>query len=163
MEKLCRYVARPPVANQRLKELSDGRVAYQLKRTWSDGTTEVVYEPRELIAKLVPLVPPPRANQVRYHGILAPAASYREFVVPSRRGERGESRRRNYSWAELMARVFEHDVLECPKCGGRMRIVATVTEPRTIRSILTSVGLPADSPSRGPRFAPSQMRLGEVG
>ncbi|MEO1484045.1 MAG: transposase [Myxococcota bacterium] len=161
LEKLCRYVARPPVANQRLEELSDGRIAYRLKRAWSDGTTEVVYEPHELIAKLVPLMPPPRAHQVRYHGILAPAASYREFVVPAAGGD-GEpdaARRRNYRWAELMQRVFEHEVLECPECGGRMRIVATVTEPRTIRAILRSVGLAADSPPRGSATARRQMPL----
>ena len=112
------------------------------------------------IAKLVALMPPPRAHQVRYHGILAPAASYRDFVVPAGRAERGDSPTRNYTWAELMKRVFEYDVLECPDCGGRMRIVATVTEPRTIRAILTSVGLPADSPPRRSASVPSQMPLG---
>ncbi len=39
-------------------------------------------EPRELIERLVPLIPPPRAHQVRYHGILAPAASLRDRIVP---------------------------------------------------------------------------------
>ena len=37
---------------------------------------------KELIERLVPLIPPPRAHQVRYHGILAPGASYRDRVVP---------------------------------------------------------------------------------
>jgi len=38
---------------------------------------------RDLIERLVPLIPPPRAHQVRYHGILAPGASLRERVVPA--------------------------------------------------------------------------------
>jgi len=41
-------------------------------------------ERSELIDRLVPLVPPPRAHQVRYHGILAPCASLRSRVVPAR-------------------------------------------------------------------------------
>ena len=40
-------------------------------------------ERSELIERLVPLIPPPRAHQVRYHGILAPAASQRDWVVPT--------------------------------------------------------------------------------
>ncbi|MEO1172000.1 MAG: hypothetical protein AAFX94_08095, partial [Myxococcota bacterium] len=39
-----------------------GRIAYRLKRAWSDGTTEVVYEPHELIAKLIPLMRRTYAN-----------------------------------------------------------------------------------------------------
>jgi hypothetical protein len=39
-------------------------------------------ERSELIERLVPLIPPPRAHQVRYHGILAPGASQRDRIVP---------------------------------------------------------------------------------
>ena len=39
-------------------------------------------ERSELIERLVPLIPPPRAHQVRYHGILAPSASMRDRIVP---------------------------------------------------------------------------------
>jgi hypothetical protein len=28
--------------------------------------------------------------------------------------------------AQLMARIFAVDVLECPSCGGRMRILAAI-------------------------------------
>ncbi len=51
-------------------------------RCWRDGTTHVVFEPLELIERLVALIPPPRAHQVRYHGVLAPCAGYRDAVVP---------------------------------------------------------------------------------
>jgi len=37
----------------------------------------------ELIEKLAALVPPPRLNLVRYHGVLAPNAGFRRLVVPS--------------------------------------------------------------------------------
>jgi hypothetical protein len=82
LEHLCRYVARPPVATERLSRLPDGRLLYRLKRRWRDGTTHMIFEPAELIEKLVSLVPPPRSHQVRYHGVLAPSASWRADVVP---------------------------------------------------------------------------------
>ncbi len=82
LERLCRYVARPPLALERLEEMHDGRLACRLKTRWRDGTTHVVRERTELLERLAPLVPPPRAHQVRYHGVLAPCASGRDRVVP---------------------------------------------------------------------------------
>lgn len=82
LERLCRYVARPPLANERLEERPDGTLALRLKTRWRDGTTHIVMGRRELIDRLVPLIPPPRAHQVRYHGILAPSSSQRDRVVP---------------------------------------------------------------------------------
>jgi hypothetical protein len=83
LERLCRYVARPPLANDRLEELPDGRLAVRLKTPWRDRTSHILMERSELIERLVPLIPPPRAHQVRYHGILAPCASWRYRVVPA--------------------------------------------------------------------------------
>ena len=82
LERLCRYVARPPLASGRLEERSDGTLALRLKSHWRDGTTHILMERSELIERLVPLIPPPRAHQVRYHGILAPGASQRDRIVP---------------------------------------------------------------------------------
>jgi len=84
LERLCRYVARPPLANERLEEHPDGRLALRLKTRWRDGTSHILMERSELIDRLVPLIPPPRAHQLRYHGILAPCASRRDRVVPAR-------------------------------------------------------------------------------
>jgi hypothetical protein len=81
LERLCRYVARPPIATQRLSEAPDGRIVYRLRHRWRDGTTHVVFDPLDLVARLAALVPPPRANLVRYFGILAPCASWRDVVV----------------------------------------------------------------------------------
>jgi hypothetical protein len=83
LERLCRYVARPPLANERLEEHPDGRLALRLKTRWRDGTSHILMEYSELIDRLVPLIPPPRAHQLRYHGILAPCASRRDQVVPA--------------------------------------------------------------------------------
>ena len=47
-ERLCRYLARPPVAHDRLSLTRDGRVAYALKTPYRDGTTHVILEPQRL-------------------------------------------------------------------------------------------------------------------
>jgi hypothetical protein len=71
LERLCRYVARPPLANDRLEERPDGRLALRLKTRWRDGTTHILMERHELLERLVPLIPPPRAHQVRYLCVLS--------------------------------------------------------------------------------------------
>jgi hypothetical protein len=83
LERLCRYVARPPVATDRLERLPDGRLLYHLRHRWRNGTTQIVFEPHQLLARLVPLIPAPRAHKVRYHGVLAPCAGWRDRVVPA--------------------------------------------------------------------------------
>jgi hypothetical protein len=57
-----------------------------VRHRWRDGTTHVVLEPLGLVARLAALVPPPRANTVRYHGVLAPCAGWRDVVVRDRDG-----------------------------------------------------------------------------
>jgi len=82
LERLCRYVGRPPVATERLSSLQDGRLLYELRHPWRDGTTHVAFEPLELIDRLAALVPPPRFHTVRYHGVLASRSKHRAAVVP---------------------------------------------------------------------------------
>ncbi len=85
LERLCRHVARPSLANDRLEGRPDGRLALRLKTRWRDGTTHILMERHELLERLVPLIPPPRAHQVRYHGVLARCASARDRIVPGPR------------------------------------------------------------------------------
>ena len=58
------------------------------------------------------------------------------------------------AWAKLMARVGEEFPLECPNCGGDIRLIAFITEPGAIRKILTHLCEPLEpppvSPARGP-------------
>lgn len=82
MERLCRYLTRPPLAVERLSFHGDGRLRYTFRRPWRDGTTAIVLEPDTLIERLAALIPRPGIHLLTYHGILAPAASYRDLVVP---------------------------------------------------------------------------------
>ena len=60
-------------------------------------------------------------------------------------------RDRNYTWAELMKRIFLVDVLQCEHCGGRMKILAAIRPPTATVRILDCLGLP----SRAPPLAPA--------
>jgi len=150
LARICRYTARPAVAIERLEELSDGRLAYQLRTPWHDGTTHVVFEPREFMARLAAQIPPPRAHQLRYHGILAPAAAYRDKVVPHHFRKIDPTRSpvpatERPRWAVLLRNTFAVDALQCPRCGGRMRAVAVVTAAAAIQATLARLAHP-----RGP-------------
>jgi len=82
LQRLCRYAARPPLAQERLTELPDGRLRLELKRAWADGTTAIVLSPEDLIARLCAAVPPPRFHLTRFAGVLAAHCTLRPLVVP---------------------------------------------------------------------------------
>jgi hypothetical protein len=159
-------MGRPALATQRLERTKDGRIVYRLRRRWRDGTSTVVFELRELLARLAAQVPPPRAHQVRDHGILAPSAQWRAFVIPrpssgceqdsdccppksSTRAARGRARR--MAWSELLPRVFAVDALQCDRCGGRMRVMAAIRAPASIVAFLAAVALADRAPPAQPQ------------
>jgi len=76
-------VPRPPQAAGQLQLIDADPLTFRLKTPWSDGTTHLLLSPLELIEKLAALIPPPRLNLVRDHGILAPNARDRRQVVPA--------------------------------------------------------------------------------
>ena len=86
LERLCRYVSRPPVASERLALTASGQVRYTLKTPYRDGTTHIVLEPLDLMARLAALVPPPRMHLTRFHGVFAPHSKLRAAVTPAHRG-----------------------------------------------------------------------------
>ncbi len=57
-----------------------GRVRYQLKTPWRNGTTHVEWDAVDFIAKLAALVPPPRTHLTRFHGVFAPNANLRPGI-----------------------------------------------------------------------------------
>ena len=145
-----------------------------------------MFTPLELIEKLAALVPTPRAHLVRYSGILGPAAKWRSQIIPaaqspqpvdSTAGEgadanesaefptarsadrvckNGKRRRKNYSWSELIQRVFQADVVTC-ECGGKLRLISAI-HPPAARKILDYLGL-ASKPPPLARAAPAKELL----
>ncbi len=143
-----------------------------LKRAYADGTVAVDMDPLSLLCRLATSVPPPRFHTVRYAGVLAPASPWRSRIVPEASPEAGaeplaSKRHGGYRpWAELLKRTFAVDVLECPRCQGRMRLLAMVTEPASIARYLAATGeateVPQRSPGRGPPYWKSQVLRRQV-
>jgi Putative transposase len=242
LERLCRYGLRPSFALERLSLLDDGRVRYRLKRPWPrpGGVTELVLDPVDFLARLTALIPAPRVNMCRYHGVFAPASPLRGLVVPRQAGpckhaqafgavktgtaggwpgssgaDRGHGhahwqddvgvdehehghghghgrgkagfgppgdnaasprhetalryllgtmpadeellplRARRLDWAALLARVFDVDVLKCPRCpNGRMEVIAAISELPVVAKILAHLKLPTALPQPCPARAP---------
>ena len=146
-ERLCRYIARPAVAGPRLSLSSTGKVLYTLKTPYRDGTTQVAFEPVDFIARLAALVPKPRVNLTRYHGILAPNHRWRGLVTPAKRGK-GAKRLPNkevaspaehhaaMTWAQRLKRVFSVDIEVCGRCGGSLKVIACIEDQDIIDRIL---------------------------
>ena len=142
-----------------------------LKRPYSDGTIAVDMDPLSLLSRLAASVPPPRYHTVKYSGVLAHASPWRKRIGPRpvapseaapvevEADADAQPRRKGYRpWAALLARTFGVDVLLCPKCHGRMKLVAMLTEPSAIRRFLAALGEPTDVPERSPSRGPAYWK-----
>jgi hypothetical protein len=146
---------------------ADGQVVLRLRHPWADGTTHVTFEPTAFLERLAVLVPRPRINLLLYHGVLAAHAAWRAEVVArapaggaapagaesdnAAATSPGPAGRR---WADLMRRAFEVDVLACPRCGGRLRLVALLEAGPVTARILRHLGLPSEVPAARPARSP---------
>jgi hypothetical protein len=167
-EQLLKYILRPAVAQERITRGPEGLVRIALKKPFSDGTVAVDLDPLSLLCRLCAAVPPPKMHTVRYAGVLACASPVRPRIAPVASPaseetsgvaphEAPEPRGFRYRpWAELLRRTFALDVLACPKCEGRMRLLAMVTDDESVRRTLRALGerteLPVRSPARGPPY-----------
>ena len=94
-------------------------------------------------------MPKPRVNLTRYHGVFAPNSQHRAWVTPARRGRGNKAkasgaaeamsvkRRTPMTWAQRLKRVFNIDIEICRVCGGSMKVIACIEDPRVIEKILT--------------------------
>ena len=147
LERLCGYISRPAVSEQRLSLTPNGNVRYQLKTPYRDGTTHVIFEPLDFIARLAALVPKPRVNLTRFHGVFAPNSKHRALVTPAKRGRGNQvrvveerpspaERRASMTWAQRLKRVFNINIETCSVCGGAMKVIACIEDPVVITQIL---------------------------
>ena len=159
LERLARYVSRPPVSVERLDLTAQGQVRYRLKTPYRDGTTHIVLEPLDFIARLAALVPPPRVHLTRFHGVFAAHAALRAAITPGGRGA-GASKRAvatepptpkdvRMNWARRLKRVFGIEIEQCVRCGGGLKVIASIEEPELIERIL------AHRRERGEEAAPT--------
>ena len=116
--------------------------------------------PLEFMQRLAALVPRPKLNLIRFHGVLAPNAKLRAEITPGGPvtasdtaddfGPLPHSPAARMSWARLLKRVFDIDIEHCPHCVGTMKIIAAIEEPSVITKILEHLSLPSRAPPRPP-------------
>ena len=150
LERLCRYITRPAVSEKRLSLTAHGKVRYELKTPYRDGTTHVIFEPLDFIARLAALVPKPRVNLTRFHGVFAPNSKHRSQVTPARRGKGNTHKtpaeeqqttpaehHAAMTSAQRLKRVFKIDIETCEQCGDAVKVIACIEDPDVIRKILS--------------------------
>ena len=158
---LVRYLARPPFAEAQLEWLDDERIRLTFRSPTRTGQSCVVLGRLQLLRRLLWLIAPPRQHQVRYAGVLAPAAKLRPRVTPAGRiavqgvwfQDRGYEPmvplRRRVPWAELLAKTYDVYGLACPRCEGPMRPVELVLPPKA-EAVLEASELEELHPKTGP-------------
>ena len=103
----------PTISEKGLSITPAGNVRYQLKTPYWDGTTHVVFEPMDLLAGLAALVPKPRVNLTRFHGVFAGTldranSRFRSELTPGRSGKPSDRLGKSpaeRSWAMISACV----------------------------------------------------------
>ena len=175
-ERLVRYLMRAPVSQERLEIDPDlEQVRLRPKAGADDGRPEDEVErldPDEAVAPIIAQVPEPKKHLIHSYGHYANAARAKRAreaaprpdpaapAVPAPAGSEPDSAERKAArkrWANLLRHIYEVDPLVCPRCGGMMKIIAFITEPRVIRAILDSV--PGRTPSTaGSRHPPPAAR-----
>jgi len=109
----------------------------------------VIFEPVDFMARLAALVPKPRVNLIRFHGVFAPNSKHRVHITPAKRGKGSKSksgqawknktsaeRHVAMTWMQRLKRVFNIDIETCEKCKGPVKIIACVEDPVAIEKIL---------------------------
>jgi len=89
--------------------------------------------------------PPPRCHLTRYHGVFAPHHALRAAITPSARGRRASQQPNPHplakhvrmSWMQRLKRVFAIDIEHCRRCGGTLRVIASIEDPLLIERILS--------------------------
>ena len=126
--------------------------------------TELVLDPIKFLRRLCALIPSPRSNLVRYHGLFANRSGDRSRLpsppCSQQSAEPPAPKRGRTPWAQLLRRVLSIDALSCPRCASAMIVVAFITDPKVLKKILDHLGLPSAEPPRAPsRFEPHEQQV----
>jgi hypothetical protein len=152
MDNLARYIIRASFSQDRMTYIpEDSKVVYQSK----DGKEEKIFDALEWLAAMCSHVPNKGEQMVRYYGYYSNVArgkrkmSDQDELIPSIlepvedpdfSGD-GTSKEYRKNWARLIQKIYEVDPLTCPKCKGRMRILAFIEDEEVIKKILKHLGL----------------------
>ncbi|HQT93673.1 MAG TPA: transposase [Thermoanaerobaculaceae bacterium] len=153
LERLARYLLRSPVSFERLKvgehalAIAD---AARIRPAHKPHTASEAVDPKDLLAPVVMHIPENRRHVIRYYGAHSSVVRARRrhlaraVAGPPRAPEPlaagvladPDLRALRRRWPELLRRIFVVDLLVCPRCGATTRIIAFITQPRVIGTIL---------------------------
>ena len=156
VERLARYIMRPPISLERMAWDGAGEVSYRRKRGHeSAGMSErevEAFDPQEFLARVIMHIPEPRRHLVRYYGWYSNVSRGKRRKAEAESGEVGDgqagepscaaraeardARTLRRSWAQLIKRIYEVDPLVCPSCGAEMKVISFITEHDVVDKIL---------------------------
>src|SRR5207302_6302875 len=90
--------------------------------------------------------PPPDSPEMSTTTAASSGANPADCSEEQKPADGAERPGRNYTWSELMKRVFAADVLTCIHCGGSLRILSTIRPPEITRKILDHLAIPSRPP-----------------
>ena len=146
LESQAQYITRPVLAIDALEKLADGRLVLETPPDPRTGATSIELDPLEWIHRITSHIPDPGPHCQRFYGACSnrgripmaardgESANLSDERLPERDNS-DRSREARSTWARLIKKIFEADPLLCT-CGGRMRIVSFITDPRVVDRIL---------------------------
>ena len=143
---------------------------YTLKTPYRDGSTHIILEPVDFIARQAALARKPWVNLTCFYGVFVLNSALRQQVTPFRRS-RAASKRKTpaqrhaaMTWFQRLKQVFENDIETCDECGGSVKVITRIEDPVGIRKILdhleqqTNSTQPLPHPTRRQPPVPSPDR-----
>jgi len=146
LERLIRYCARPSFASENVR-WNGLLVTYRLPKPGRKGETTMSLGPLDFIGKLADLIPKPGRHRIHYQGAFAPNAPLRRKIIanagqrpqsmvpPSVQQTANKTTKVSFTWAKLIARIYEVNPLIC-LCGKEIKIRSIITNPLDIHRIL---------------------------
>ena len=97
----------------------------------------------------------------RFHGVFAPNCKLREHIVPRHQptAKAPDKPLAPMTWMQRLKRVFSIDIETCPKCGGKLRVIACIEDPDIIAKILEHIRTRDESQPSQPRAPPLRTEL----
>jgi hypothetical protein len=172
-ESLAEYIARPPISLRKIHyESFKGRVL--IHTTYSEYFKQNVhlFDALDFLAELTQHIPPKGLQLIRRYGLYASHTKGRWQDMPwvaerapegwratnqcgvaaedlgyeplSDKDEAVNDSARKRAWARLLAKVYEVDSFECPKCGADMKVIAVIEDPDELGRILRHPGCRAE-------------------
>jgi diadenosine tetraphosphate (Ap4A) HIT family hydrolase/ribosomal protein S27E len=181
VERLARYIMRPPISLDRMSWDGEGEVRYRRKRGHESSGAPVAlvetFDPLEFLARVIMHIPEPRRHLIRFYGwysnvsrgkrrlreeAAGSACPSGEGHAPSVRGKKDQgpdARALRRSWAQLIKRIYEVDPLVCPSCGSEMKVIAFIIDHAVVDKILRHLKRTEGERGRGP---PGRSELAAV-